>query len=168
MATTSLQGTACHTNADLPAIGSTAPCFCAVNARLEEVCLEQLGAQNKLIYFVPSLDTHVCAQTAKALDAMAADLTDTNCYVISADLPFAQQRFCKQNKLKNITPLSLMQSRQCAEDYGVLLIDGPLKALTARAVFVLDAANTIIYEELTDDIAKEPDFAAAIQATKAN
>lgn len=163
MATTSLQGKVCNTNAELPGVATTAPDFCAVNFKLEEVCLNQLGNNFKLIYTVPSLDTHVCAKTTQTLNEIAANLENTQCLVISADLPFAQQRFCKQNKLKNITTLSLMQSKQFAENYGVLLIDGPLKALTARAVFVLDPSNTIIYEELTDDIAGEPDFNAAIK-----
>jgi len=164
MAKTNLSGQECNTNGNLPGVDNPAPAFCAVNFKLEEICLEQLGKGNKLIYSVPSLDTHVCAKTTKTLNEMAAKLENTSCYVISADLPFAQQRFSKQNKLKNITTLSLMQSKQFAEDYGVLLIDGPLKALTARAVFVLNPSNTIIYEELTDDIAGEPDFNAAIQS----
>ena len=166
MAITSLQGTPCHTNGDLPGVENPAPSFCVVNTKLEEVCLDQLGNKNKLIYFVPSLDTQLCAVTSKALNEIATDLANTDCFVISADLPFAQQRFFKQNKLKNITPFSLMHSKQCAEDFGVLLIDGPLKTLTARAVFVLDPSNKIIYEQLTDDIAKEPDFQAAISQLK--
>lgn len=166
MATTTLQGVVCHTNADLPIIGQHAPDFCALNAKLEEICLDQFADKRKLIYCVPSLDTFVCAKTSKTLNEMATQLDNTVCIVISADLPFAQQRFCKENKLKNITTLSLMQSKQFAENYGVLLVDGPLKALTARAVFILDTDNTLIYQELTADIASEPDFAAAIQHLK--
>lgn len=161
MATTILQGVVCHTNSELPPIGQLAPDFCALNFKLEETCLSQFDGKQKLIYSVPSLDTFVCAKTSKALNELASNLNNTACIIISADLPFAQQRFCKENKLKNITALSLMQSKQFAEDYGVLLIDGPLKALTARALFVLDATNTLIHEELTADIAAEPDFEAA-------
>lgn len=163
MAITSLQGKLCNTNGELPAAGTPAPDFCALNIKLEKVCLEDFADKSKLIYTVPSLDTHVCAKSAKDLDELAAKLEHTSCIVVSADLPFAQQRFLKQNKLKNITTLSLMQSKKFAEDYGVLLIDGPLKALTARAIFVLDSGNNIIYEELTSDIASEPNFGAAMQ-----
>ncbi len=166
MATTSLQGKACNTNQALPEVGQQASAFCALNTRLEEVCLSQFEGQAKLIYSVPSLDTMVCANTTIELNNIAADLPNTVCLVISADLPFAQQRFCKEHKLKKLVTLSLMQSKQFAENYGVLLVDGPLKALTARAVFVLDANNTIIHQQLTRDIADAPDFNAAIETLK--
>lgn len=166
MATTSLQGTTCNTNKDLPTTGSTAPAFCALNGKLEEVCLDQFKGKNKLIYAVPSLDTMVCANTTKQLDEIATGLENTQCIVISADLPFAQQRFCEENKLQNVATLSLMRSNQFAEDYGVLLVDGPLASLTARAVFVLDTDNQIIHQELTRDIADAPDFNAATAALK--
>ena len=80
MATTSLQGTPCHTNGNLPGLGNPSPHFCVVNGKLEEVCLDQMGDNNKLIYFVPSLDTHLCAITSKALNEMAADLKNTDCF----------------------------------------------------------------------------------------
>ncbi len=167
MAITALRGKTCHTNGELPANGQTAPDFCAINTRLEQVCLAQLPKPFKLIYTVPSLDTQVCAETSKQLNTLAAELNDVHCLVISADLPFAQQRFLKENKLKNLTTLSLMQTKKMAQDYGVLLIDGPLQGLTARAVFVLDADNRVSYSQLCEDITREPDFSLAIEQIKA-
>ena len=73
-----------------------------------------------------------------------------------------QQRFCKQNKLKHISTLSLMRSKKFAKDYGVLLVDGPLAGLTARAVLVLDSTDHVIHTELVEDIANAPDFDKAI------
>jgi thiol peroxidase len=84
--------------------------------------------------------------------------------VISADLPFAQGRFCGNEGLNNVVALSLMRSRQFAEDYGVLVMDGPLAGLTARAVVVLDENDVVRHGELVPEIAQEPDYEAALAA----
>ena len=162
MANTQLQGNDCHTNGDLPEIGSTAPDFQLVSNKLEDCSLANYKDNFKLLYVVPSLDTMVCAKTAKQLNELAEEYPNTSFLVISADLPFAQQRFCKQNKLKNIQTLSMMRSRNFAKDYGVLLIDSPLAGVTARAVFVLDANNNFLMSELMQDITHEPDFTKAL------
>lgn len=162
MANTQLQGNNCQTNGDLPVTGSPAPDFHLVSSKLEDCSLANFKDKAKLLYVVPSLDTMVCAKTTKQLNELAGEYTDASILVISADLPFAQQRFCKQNKLKNIQTLSMMRSRNFAKDYGVLLIDGPLAGITARAVFVLDANNKILMSELMQDITHEPDFTKAL------
>ena len=78
--------------------------------------------------------------------------------------PFAQSRFCTGEKLENVIPLSIMRSRHFAKDYGVLMDDGPLAGLTARAVVVLDQNNKVVYTQLVPEIAEEPDYAAALKA----
>lgn len=161
MAQTSLRGKTCNTNGELPAVGSNAPDFKLLNTKLSVKSLSDFSG-NKLIYAVPSIDTMVCENTVKALNDMAQKFANVSFIVISADLPFAQQRFCKQHKIKNIELLSMMQSKDFATDYGVLLIDGPLSGLAARALFVLDADNKILHQTLVDDISKEPDFNAAL------
>ena len=164
MAKTKLQGSDCNTIGDIPAVGTQAPDFLLLDDKLTEQTLASYSGSPKLLYVVPSLDTMLCAKTAKELDELAQQTSDIHFIVISSDLPFAQQRFCKQNKLKHIKTLSLMRSRKFAKDYGVLLIDGPLAGLTARAVFALDAHNKIVYNELVNDIAKAPDFAKALKS----
>jgi len=164
MAITKLQGSDCNTNGNIPAVGVQAPDFLLLDGKLTEQTLASYNGSPKLIYTVPSLDTMICAKTAKELDELAQQYSDIHFIVISSDLPFAQQRFCKQNKLKHIKTLSLMRSKKFAEQYGVLLIDGPLAGLTARAVFALDADNKIVHNELVDDIAKAPDFAEALKS----
>lgn len=166
MATTAIRGKACQTNAELPALEQQAPDFCVVNTKLKDVCLSQYNGKNKLIYVVTSLDTDFCADTTLQLNNIAQDLENTEVLVISADLPFALQRFCKDHKPKNLAVLSLMRSKQFAKDYGVLLVDGPLKGLCARALFVLDESNEIVYRELTSDLTSAPDFTAAIETLK--
>ncbi len=162
MAITALQGKICNTNADLLNVGDTAPDFTLVNAKLKEKSLSGFSADVKFLYVAPSLDTMVCADTTKKLNELAQKFENTDFCVISADLPFAQQRFCKQNKIKKVKPLSMMRNKKFAEDYGLLLIDGALAGLAARAVIILDASNKILHIELTDDIAGEPDFEKAL------
>jgi thiol peroxidase len=84
--------------------------------------------------------------------------------LISADLPFAQGRFCAAEGTTNVVPLSMMRSRQFGKDYGVLIEDGPLAGITARAVVVLDENNKVLHSELVPEIAEEPNYAAALKA----
>ena len=86
--------------------------------------------------------------------------------VISADLPFAQGRFCTAEGIENVAPLSMMRSRSFAEDYGVLIEDGPLAGLTTRAIVALDENNQVVYTELVSEITEEPDYDAALNAIK--
>jgi len=164
MAQTNLQGKTCNTNGAIPTIGSVAPDFVLQDNQLENQSLNSYQGSAKLIYTVPSLDTMVCAKTAKALNKLAPEYSDIKFIIISTDLPFAQQRFCKQNNLKNIITLSMMRSKKFAKEYGVLLVDGPLEGLAARAVFVLDEDNKIVHNELVEEITKSPDFALAIDS----
>ena len=85
--------------------------------------------------------------------------------VVSSDLPFAQARFCSA-EATHVVPLSMMRDRHFARDYGVLIQDGPLAGITARAVVVLDAENKVLHTELVSEIGQEPDYAAAIAAAK--
>lgn len=164
MATVTLQGEPINTNGDLPAIGSEAPGFKLVDKRLKEVSLEDFTGNKKLLNIVPSLDTPVCATSTQKFNDYARDHTDTTFLVISADLPFAQSRFCSDGGLKNVVTLSMMRSRDFARDYGVLIEDGPLAGLSARAVVVLDRDNKVTYTELVPEIGDEPDYAKALAA----
>jgi len=163
MATVYLQGNECHTNGTLPEVGQQIPDFNLFNIKLKEKTLSSFSGKSKLIYSVSSLDTMVCANTTHTLNELAANVTNSEILVVSADLPFAQQRIKKQNKLKNVTLLSMMRDRKFAEDYGILLIDGALAGLATRAVFVTDADNNLIYKELVNDITESPDFNQALK-----
>lgn len=164
MATITLQGNACNTNGDLPGVGSTAPDFTLVNARLNDVHLADYAGKKKLLNIVPSLDTPTCATSTKKFNESAADHKDSVVLVVSADLPFASGRFCGMEGLDNVVPLSLMRGKGFAKDYGVLITDGPLAGITARAVVVLDADNRVLYTQLVPEIADEPDYDAALAA----
>ena len=162
MATVTLKGNPINTNGELPAVGATAPDFKLVAADLKDLSLADFAGKKKLLNIVPSLDTAVCALSTRTFNAHAKAHPDTVILVISADLPFAQKRFCGNEGLENVVTLSMMRSRKFAKDYGVLLENGPLAGLTARAVLVLDEQNVVRHAELVPEIAQEPDYAAAL------
>lgn len=162
MATVTLKGNPINTNGELPAVGATAPDFKLVAADLKDLSLADFAGRKKLLNIVPSLDTAVCALSTRIFNEHAKAHPDTVILVISADLPFAQKRFCGNEGLENVVTLSMMRSRKFAKDYGVLLENGPLAGLTARAVLVLDEQNVVRHAELVPEIAQEPDYAAAL------
>jgi thiol peroxidase len=162
MATVTLKGNPINTNGELPAVGATAPDFKLVAADLKDLSLADFAGRKKLLNIVPSLDTAVCALSTRTFNEHAKAHPDTVILVISADLPFAQKRFCGNEGLENVVTLSMMRSRTFAKDYGVLLENGPLAGLTARAVLVLDEQNVVRHAELVPEIAQEPDYAAAL------
>jgi thiol peroxidase len=164
MATVTLQGNPIHTNGDLPAVGSKAPDFRLVNKDLAEVSLGAFAGKKKLLNIVPSLDTSVCAISTKKFSDHAKGRSDVAVLIVSADLPFASSRFCTAEGIENVVTLSMMRSRNFAKDYGVLITDGPLAGITARAVVVLDANDKVIYTELVPEIVQEPNYQAAIAA----
>ena len=164
MATITLQGNEIHTNGDLPAIGVKAPDFQLVDKDLNNVNLDEYVGKKKLINIVPSLDTPVCATSTKKFGDFVADRNDVVVLTVAADLPFAMSRFCTSEKVENVVTLSMMRNQNFANDYGVLIQDGPLAGITARAVVVLDADNDVVYTQLVNEIADEPDYDAAIKA----
>jgi len=164
MATVTLQGKACNTNGDLPAVGSAAPDFHLVDGKLNDVHLADYSGKKKILNIVPSLDTPTCATSTKTFNGRVAGRDDVVVLIVSSDLPFAQGRFCSAEGLENVVPLSLMRTRGFAKDYGVLLTDGPLAGITARAVVVIDANDQVVYTQLVGEIADEPDYDAAIAA----
>jgi thiol peroxidase len=164
MAKVTLQGNEINTNGDLPAVGTDAPDFVLVDGDLNNVSLAAYAGKKKLLNIVPSLDTPTCATSTKKFNDAARENADTVFLVISADLPFAMGRFCGAEGTDNVIPLSLMRSRNFAKDYGVLIQDGPLTGITARAVVVLDENNKVLYTELVPEIADEPDYTSALAA----
>lgn len=162
MATFTIKGKSFTTNGELPRPGSSAPDFKLTNDRLKDKTLSDFKGKKKIIYTVTSLDTDVCENTTKAFSECFGQRDDAVLLVVSSDLPFAQARFVKNNSIKNITPLSEMRNRNFAKDYGVLIQDGPLAGLLARAVFVIDKNNKIVFTQLVEEITEGPDYQAAI------
>jgi thiol peroxidase len=164
MATITLRGNEIHTNGELPAVGGTAPDLHLVDVELNDRTLSDYKGKKKLLNIVPSLDTPTCATSTRKFNEAAKGRDDVVMLIVSADLPFAQGRFCTGEKLENVIPLSMMRSRNFGKDYGVLITDGPLAGITARAVVVLDENDKVVYTEMVPEIGQEPDYDKALAA----
>jgi thiol peroxidase len=159
-----LGGTPITVAGNFPKVGDTAPNFKLVSGDLSDVSLSDFAGKKKLLNIVPSLDTGVCAISTKKFNDAAIDGVVT--LVISADLPFAQGRFCGAEGTTHVVPLSTMRGAEFKRAYGVDITDGPLAGVTARAVVVLDANNKVLYSELVPEIKQEPNYEAALAALK--
>ena len=166
MATVTLKGSPITTNGELPAVGAKAPDFRLTNGDLKDVSLADFKGKRKILNIVPSLDTSTCATSARKFNEKAGQMPNAVVLVVSADLPFAAKRFCATEGLQNVIPLSLMRSRSFAKDYGVLIQDGPLAGICARAVVVLDADDRVTYTQLVSEIGQEPDYDKALAAAR--
>ena len=166
MADITLQGNPFHTCGELPKSGATAPDFKLTGGDLADKSLDDFAGKKKLLNIVPSLDTPVCATSTKKFNDYAREHGDTTMLVISADLPFAQKRFCGNEGIENVVPLSTFRS-SFGNDYGITIEDGPLAGVTGRAVVVLDADNTVRHVELVKEIGNEPDYESALKALDA-
>lgn len=167
MAEVKLKGTPVHTNGKLPQKGQKAPAIQAIDTELKERGLSDYKGKKKIICFVPSLDTAVCSMSAQKFSEAVKKQSNVVVLYVSADTPFALKRVCvAENGMGQIIPLSLVRSKKTAEDYGVLLQDGPLAGICARAVVVLDDQDQVVYSQLVDEITQEPDYDKALEASK--
>ena len=166
MALIKLKGNPIHTSGELPARGAAAADFKLVKTDLSDVSLKDFAGRKKILNIVPSLDTGVCAASAKKFNEAVAKLSGVVLLNVSADLPFAAGRFCESNHLQNVVALSTFRAPDFAKAYGVRIADGPLAGLTARAVVVLDAQNKVRHTELVPEIAQEPNYEAALAAVR--
>jgi thioredoxin-dependent peroxiredoxin len=153
-----------HTAGELPAVGSRAPDVSLVNTRLQTVTLANWAGMRKVINIFVSIDTEVCARSVIAFNRFAANIENVAMLMVSYDLPFAHRRFLEQHKLADVVGLSAIRHAGFGENYGVLIMDGPLAGMFTRAVVVLDENNTVVHQQHIEDIATEPDYAAAFRS----
>ena len=166
MATVTLGGEPISVGGNFPRPGDPAHSFMLVDKDLKDVSLSSFWGRRKVLNIVPSLDTPVCAASTRKFNEAAGGLPNTVVLVISADLPFAQNRFCGAEGLKNVITLSTLRGRDFHKDYGVMVMDPPLAGLTARAVVVLDEHDRVVYSELVSEIKQEPNYEAALAAAR--
>jgi thioredoxin-dependent peroxiredoxin len=162
--TVTLGGNAVQVEGDLPQKGQTAPAFTLVAKDLADTALASFAGKRKVLNIFPSIDTPTCATSVRKFNQSANDLPNTVVLCISADLPFAQSRFCGAEGLSNVVTLSTLRGADFIKNYGVALASGPLAGLTARAVVVLDENDKVLHAELVPEIKNEPDYAAALAA----
>ncbi len=161
-----LKGNPVDVAGNLPQLGSTAPNFTLVNSDLADVTLDSFAGKRKVLNLFPSVDTPTCASSVREFNKRAGSLNNTVVINISADLPFAQKRFCAAEGIENVVNLSTMRGRDFLMNYGVLLFSSKLAGLAARAVIILDENDVVKYIELVPEITQEPNYDAAIAALK--
>lgn len=166
MANVTLGGNPIEVGGQFPTAGSKAPAFTLVGADLKDVSLADFAGKRKVLNIVPSLDNPVCATSTRKFNEAAAKLDNTVVLSISADLPFAAGRFCTTEGIANVKPLSTFRDKGFKQAYGVDITSGPLAGVTARAVVVLDADDTVLYSQLVPEIKDEPNYDAALAALK--
>jgi thiol peroxidase len=163
MAEVTLGGNPVHTSGELPGVGESAPSFTLVGSDLGEISSSSFDGKNLILNIFPSVDTPTCATSVRTFNQRAAELDGTSVLCVSADLPFAQGRFCGAEGIENVSTGSTFRS-SFGSDYGVTLTDGPLAGVLARAVVVVGSDGTVKYTELVPEIAQEPDYDAALGA----
>lgn len=163
MSSVTLKGNPVSIGGSLPTIGQTAPDFQLADTKRNLMSLEHYAGKRKVLNIFPSIDTPTCATSVRTFNQKASSMENTVVLCISADLPFAQSRFCGAEGIENVVTLSTFRdTAKFAQDYGVQILDSSLAGLTARAVVVLDENNKVLHAELVSEIANEPDYAAAL------
>ena|SRR6218665_92757 len=162
MATLTIGGNPVNTNADLPAVGSTAPNFTLVKNDLSEASSTDYSGKRLILNVFPSIDTATCATSVRQFNQRAAGLENTAVLCISHDLPFAQKRFCGAEGIENVETLSDFKKGTFGQAYGLEMVDGKLNGLHARAIVVLDENQKVLHTELVQNISDEPNYDAAI------
>lgn len=164
MAKIAFNGSEVNTLGDLPKKNTQAPDFTLVSKDLADIALSDYKGKYVVLNIFPSLDTGVCASSVRKFNSEASKLNNAVILAVSADLPFAAGRFCTVEGIENVFPASVFRSSDFGKDYGVLMTDGPLKGLLARAVVVIDPKGYISYTELVPEVTVEPDYQAAINS----
>ena len=162
--TVTLGGNPVQVSGKFPQKGDTAPALSLVGNDLADVTLKQFAGKRKILNIFPSIDTPTCATSVRTFNKRASEQPDTVVLCISADLPFAQKRFCGAEGLANVVTLSTMRGQEFLKNYGVAISSGPLAGVAARATIVLDENNKVLHSQLVAEIKNEPDYDAALKA----
>lgn len=164
MAQVTFKGKPIHTTGNLPQVHTKAPDFHLVDKDLKDRTLQEFHGKRKLVSTVPSLDTGTCSIMTKHINEFAKKHSDVVFITVSADLPFAQKRFCEHEGVHNILTFSMMRNKDFGKSYGLLIQEGPMAGLLARSVFVLDEKDHVIYLELVPEITTEPNYHKAFES----
>lgn len=145
--------------------GDQAPDFQLSKSLVEAVSLKDYAGKIKLISVVPSIDTGVCDAQTRRFNEEAAKLGEqVQVLTVSADLPFAQARWCGAAGIDRVVLLSDYKDNSFGKAYGVLIKEF---ALDMRSIFVLDASDKIVYVEVLKEMTEHPDYEAAVAAVRA-
>jgi len=160
-----LKGSPIEIGGNFPEKGQTVADFLLADKTRADVSLANFAGKRKVLNIFPSIDTPTCATSVRTFNQQVAGLNNTVVLCISADLPFAQNRFCAAEGIDNVQTLSSFRNTASfANSYGVAINSGSLAGLTSRAVIVLDENNTVLHSELVTEIGSEPNYDAALAA----
>ncbi|WP_150539417.1 thiol peroxidase [Actinobacillus vicugnae] len=162
MSKVTLMGNPIDVVGNFPQAGEIVENFTLVNNGLENVSLADFAGKRKILNIFPSIDTGVCATSVRVFNQNAANLNNTVVLCISADLPFAQARFCGAEGIENAQTLSTFRHKAVHQQLGVDIQSGALAGLTSRSVIVLDENNRVLHSELVSEIKNEPNYEAAL------
>lgn len=166
MATITFKGNETKTSGTLPEIGNQCPKISLTKTDLSQTDLSEYKGKNVVLNIFPSIDTGICALSAKAFNKHASEVENTVVICVSKDLPFAHNRFCEAEGLKNVVCASSYKDDSFEEGFNVLMTDGPLAGLFSRAVVILNEEGQITYSEQVPEIVQEPNYEAALAALK--
>lgn len=166
METVYFKGTPCHTYGTVPQIGAEAPKFELTSAALAPLTEADFAGKRIVLNIFPSLDTEVCARSVRRFNEEAARMDDTVVICVSMDLPFAMSRFCAAEGIEHVVTASAFRSPMFGQNYGVELVDGPLKGLLTRAVLIIGTDGRVIFRDLVNEITDEPAYDAAVKVLK--
>ena len=164
MASITFKGSPITTIGELPEINTMAPGFTLTKTDLSDATLKDFSGKTIVLNIFPSIDTPVCAASVRKFNDEASRFDNTVVLCISADLPFAHQRFCEVEGLKDVIPLSVFRSQEFGTNYGVTITDSPLKGLMSRAIVVIDKTGNVVYKQQAPEIAQEPNYDEALKA----
>ncbi len=164
MATTKLKGNLVNLSGNEINVSDAAPVINLAGKDLSDVQIGGSQEKAQVIVLVPSLDTAVCAAETRRFNEEASKNELVQVSVVSMDLPFAMGRFCTTEGIENLTVASDFRNKDFANAYGVLIADGPLAGVTARAIFIVNAKGIVTYKEICAEITEEPNYATALAA----
>jgi len=164
MAKITLKGNPVQTSGNLPGVGTQAPAFTLTKTDLTDASLSDFAGKTVVLNIFASLDTSVCAASVRRFNKEAGELGNTAVLCISMDLPFAHDKFCTAEGLKNVTSLSAFRSPRFGEEYGLTMTSGPMRGLLSRAVVIIGKSGKVIYTQQVPEISQEPDYEAALRA----
>ena len=164
-ATVTLGGNPVSVSGKLPATGKPLPKFSLTTSALQDISNKDIAGKRVIFNIFPSIDTPTCATSTRKFNEIASSLQNTDVYCVSADLPFAQGRFCGTEGLSNVKTASSFRSNFGAA-FGVNLTSSVLKGVMARAVVVADEKGKVLHTELVSEIANEPNYDAAINSLR--
>ena len=163
--TVTLGGNPVSVSGKLPAKGKSLPKFSLTTSALQDITNRDIAGKRVIFNIFPSIDTPTCASSTRKFNEIASSLSNTEIYCVSADLPFAQGRFCAAEGLANVKTASSFRSNFGAT-FGVNLTSSVLKGVMARAVVVADEKGKVLHTELVSEIANEPNYDAAIDSLR--